>query len=98
MQVPPEHFIREMGLTLQDYLRTIPGALGELEYQIVGRETTVRHANGEIRILLHPTRERKIASLAIPLTPVEFTFSGLDADERKRVLERFDRYFQRGGG
>ena len=34
-------------------LRTIPGALGELEYQVKGRETTVFHPGGEIRILLH---------------------------------------------
>jgi len=95
---PPERFTREMGFTLQDYLRTLPAALGELEYRVVGRETIVHHPSGEIRIRLHPTGVRRIAALAIPLTPVEFSFSGLDAVERKRFLDRFDRYFQRGGG
>jgi hypothetical protein len=51
-----------------------------------------------VKILLHPTRERRLGILALPVTPVEFSFQCLAPGERERFMTRFERHFQRGGG
>ena len=97
-QTTAEHFVREMGITPDDYRRTLPEAVGTLSFEICGPETVIHHPEGEIKITLHPTTERRLGSFVIPLTRVEFSFSGLSQVERNRFMGRFDRHFQRGGG
>lgn len=92
------HFTREMGLTPGEFLRTLPNAIGQAEYCVQGDEIVIRSGSGRVRILLHPTLQRRIGMLALPVTPVEFSFQGLDPEERKQFMTRFERHFQRGGG
>jgi len=92
------HFTREMGITPDEFLRTLPDALGHGEYSIQGSEILIRDPAGQVRIILHPTRQRRLGMLALPLTPVEFSFGGLEKTDRERFMFRFERYFQRGGG
>ncbi|WP_428609712.1 hypothetical protein [Sedimenticola sp.] len=94
----PARFCRDMGLTLNDFLRSLPAAIEPLTFQVEGRVFTISHPLGSIRIALGETGERRIASLRLPVTPVEFVFSGLDEAARDRFMQRFDRYFHRGGG
>ncbi|MEN8129184.1 MAG: hypothetical protein ABFS45_03095 [Pseudomonadota bacterium] len=93
-----EHFRREMGLTLEEFKRSLPAAITPLHYRIRGRSIRIEHPAGEIHIQLQPTTERRIAALAIPLTPVEFTFYGLNDAQRRLFMQQFNRHFQRGGG
>ena len=93
-----EHFVRVMGLTLEDFLRMLPAAVGHPRYKVDGREAVVDHPQGCVSICLQPTTQRKLGALSLPATPVEFRFSGLDEAARRQFLERFERYFQRGGG
>lgn len=93
-----QHFTRQMGLTLEEFLRSLPAAVEPLEYRIQGRHILITHPQGHIEIQLHPTGERRIASLVIPITPVEFSFTGLNEAQRCHFMSRFDRYFHRGGG
>jgi hypothetical protein len=92
------HFTREMGLTADEFLRTLPDAIGHGDYRIQGSEILIRDAGGGVRILLHATRQRRLGMLALPVTPVEFSFQGLDPGERAQFMTRFERHFQRGGG
>ncbi|MCB1761247.1 MAG: hypothetical protein KDI68_15860 [Gammaproteobacteria bacterium] len=94
----PEKFSRDMGLTEREFLRTLPAAVAPLAYRIEGRVVTVDHPQGEIIFRLHQSRERRIASLSLPVTRVDFSFAGLDEAIRARFLERFDLCFHRGGG
>ncbi|WP_052761103.1 hypothetical protein [Sedimenticola thiotaurini] len=94
----PVHLRRDMGLTLADFTRSLPGAIEPLTYRTEGRVFTIEHPAGSIVITLGETGERRIASLSLPVTPVEFQFNGLDETDRQRFMDRFDRYFQRGGG
>ncbi len=94
----PERFTREMAVTLEDFARTLPPALGGHDYRLEGRSARIDHPDGEILITLHPTAERRLGAFVIPATPVEFTFVGLGEAERRDFMRRFDRYFQRGGG
>jgi hypothetical protein len=87
-----------MGLTPEEFLRTLPAALGDRDYSLRGQEILIRHPHGRIRILLHPIRQRKIGMLTLPVTSVEFCLQELGQEERQRFMTRFERYFQRGGG
>ena len=97
-QTLSEHFVRVMGLTLEDFLRILPAAVGHSRYKVDGREVVIDHPEGRISICLQPTTRRKLGSLSLPATPVEFRFSGLDDAARRQFVERFERHFQRGGG
>jgi len=92
------HFTREMGLTPEEFLRTLPGAIGHEDYRVQGGEILVSSSGGRVKILLHPTRQRRLGMLALPVTPVEFSFQDLDPAEQQRFMTRFERHFQRGGG
>lgn len=94
----PARMRRDMGLTLADFVRSLPGAIAPLDYIATGREFNISHPQGSITIRLGATGERRIASLSLPVTPVEFEFDGLDERARGRFMQRFERYFQRGGG
>ena len=94
----PASFSREMGLTFREFLRTLPGAIAPLTFQLDGRAVTIVHPAGTILINLEETGERKIASIRLPVTPVEFNFRGLSEADQKEFMRRFDLYFHRGGG
>lgn len=91
-------FTREMGLTRDDFFRSLPMAIAPLEYAKDELVVTIPHPNGEVVIKLHDSTERRIAALVLPVIPVEFIFTGLSDQERNEFMDRFDRYFHRGGG
>lgn len=95
---PPARFSREMGLNRAEFERSLPSAVAPRTYHVEGRRYIIDHPEGRVLIILGETGERRIAALALPVTPVEFCFEGLDGEARSRFMERFDRYFQRGGG
>jgi len=92
------HISRDMGLTWDDFFRTLPHALGHRRYQIRGGEIYIEHQGGRIQIVLQPTAERRLGRLVLPTTRVDFLFRDLAEDERSRFMDRLQRYFQRGGG
>lgn len=94
----PARLYRDMGLTLNDFIRSLPSAVAPLTYRLEGRVFTIAHPAGSVVIALGKTGERRIASLSLPVTPVEFEFIGLDEAARSQFMRRFDQYFQRGGG
>lgn len=90
--------IREMGLNIAEFSRSITSAVEPHSYLVDGRIFTVLHPDGKIKITLAETTERRIAALSIPQTRVTFDFGGLDVEARETFMTRFDRYFHRGGG
>jgi hypothetical protein len=90
--------IREMGLERAEFLRLLPAAVAPRPYRLEGDSIQVEDPGGGIRIRLHPTTERRIAGLGLPVTRVEFTFEGLDSAVRNAFMEQFERHYQRGGG
>ena len=90
---------RYMGLTWEDFLRILPQALGHHRYQVrAGGNIRVDYAGGQVRIVLHPTAQRRLGALVLPTTRVDFLFRNLAHGYRARFLERLQRHFQRGGG
>lgn len=91
-------FEREMGLTHSEFFRTLPSAVGERTYSVVGNRVTVELNKGQLVLTLAPETVRRIASIRIPMTPVSFSFENVPQDEKQGFLSYFDKRFQRGGG
>lgn len=89
---------REMGLTHKDFFRTLPRVLRNRVFHITNTVVTVYEAEQRLTIYLSPQRERRIAMLRLPVTDVSLHFVGYSEMEVKRFMNRFARYFQRGGG
>ena len=89
---------REMGLDHADFWRLLPRAVGDLPWQAEGNRAVIEVGTGRVEIDLGPERVRRIALMAIPLTPVTIRWHGLDEAAFLIFLDRFDSHYQRGGG
>ena len=87
-----------MSISHSDFFRLLPRAVGEHPYSINGTEVTIELASGRLEIRLSSEGIRQIASLTLPETVLEFSFSGVDATGRNAFLSQFDLAYQRGGG
>ena len=98
-QVPHvQRYEREMGITRKDFFRLIPIALQTLPYRIDDRQISVSLPQGTLLIRLGAERQRKLASLTLPVIHVCFDFTNIDAEASEAFLVRFSRIYQRGGG
>jgi hypothetical protein len=93
---------REMGCTMQEFLRWLPGATrnAPLVSQIHGEcaDHSVTVPGGVVQISLQVRPARRIAAMALPVLLVTFRFIDLDAVQRAEFLTHFDNYTRRGGG
>jgi len=87
-----------MGLSVAEFLRGIPALAGSDGWRREGNLVVLAHPRGEIRIRLQPREPRRLASLEVPVTRVEFDLSSLDAQARQHFMQRFDLHYRRGGG
>jgi hypothetical protein len=94
----PIRFSREMSITHKEFLRSLPPAVAPAPFTVSGRTVTIDDDGRSVRIDLSPERERRLGTLRLPVTVVEFTFQGYGRAEFDRFMQRFDRAFQRGGG
>jgi len=91
-------FTRELGLTHAEFFRSLPPAIAPRSYIVDGHRVRIDAGERTVTIDLGPQRYRSIASLRLPYVEVTFTFVGFSTPERRKFMERFERYFQRGGG
>jgi hypothetical protein len=94
----PEQFEREMGCTQADWLRWLPGAIGEHHWKLQDQSAGVRIGDGALGLKWELAQPRVIALVRIPRLVVRFRFAGVDDAARYAFMTRFDLYMQRGGG
>lgn len=97
----PQSFVREMGCTETEWLRWLPAAMGDVPWQQQGRLVQAQSpqwGQGHLRVQWDVLPDRVIAQICMPVLGVQFTFDGLDAQQRYHFMKRFDLYMQRGGG
>jgi len=103
-RTPPEddrgvfRFTRELGLTHAEFHRTLPPAIARRPFTSDGNLVRIEDEDRTVTIDLGPQRYRRIASLQLPFLKATFTFTGFSPSQRQEFMERFERYFQRGGG
>ena len=94
--------VREMGCTMPEFARWLPGATRNAPLISHMDGNGLRHclqvAGGTVEIDLQPQAPRRIASITLPVLLVTFRFIGMDPIQRTAFLTHFDHYTRRGGG
>jgi len=98
--MPNEMTVRkEMGLTYSDFFRSLSQLPGGWVHETYSDGATLKYADGTIKVLLGPQRERRLSALVkIPFIEVIFKYVDLSEAEIDRFQSRFDLTFHRGGG
>ncbi len=91
-------FQREMGISHREFLRLLPNAVAPRSFVVEGDAITVGDGPQTITIRLSPEGQRRIGLLRLPVTHVDFYFSGLDDAAIATFMERFELSYRRGGG
>jgi hypothetical protein len=94
----PERFEREMGCREADWLRWLPGAVGEHFWKLQDGSAGVRIGDGALGLKWAVGEPREIGLVSMPRLLVQFRFAGVDEAARHAFLARFDLFMQRGGG
>lgn len=94
----PVRFERDMACTEADWLRWLPQAIGDLEWQAQGARAHVRIGSGTLQLSWHEAPPRRIALLELARLQVAFAFEDVGDEVRHAFMRRFDLYMQRGGG
>jgi len=89
---------KEMTATREEFLRSLPRALGTEDYDREADTFAAAVGAGRMEVHITPLPEWRIGLLALPVLKVRLSFLGLDAAAVEDALARFDRAFQRGGG
>jgi hypothetical protein len=93
-----EAFEREMGCTVDELLRWLPGAAGGRPVEMHTDGASIAIGEGRLRLGWRVLPPRQIALLRMPRLHVSFDFDKVDADLRQQVMRFFDLFTQRGGG
>ena len=91
-------FSQEMGITHEEFFRTLPAALGGRAYAVADDTVIISEGDRQLVIQLSAEGERVIASMRLPVTQVTFRFEGYTRSEVQTFMDRFKLRFQRGGG
>ena len=89
---------REMGLTQGEFFRTLHSVVIGTSLKVGNGEALI--ADGHRKLVIRPsnTRRRRIGSMQLPVTDIEFLFLGFSKAETTEFMARVDLYFRRGGG
>lgn len=93
-----ESFEREMGCTVAELVRWLPGAGGGRDIVMQPDGAVVALEAGRLRLSWHVLAPRQIALMSMPRLAVSFVFEHVDEAQRQQFMRYFDLYTQRGGG
>lgn len=97
--MPGEVFEREHGCTLDDWLRTLPGATGTHALALLRQGAAhVQIGTGQLHLVWRELPLRRIALVRLPRLAVSYRFEGVGDTSRAEFMRYFDLYMQRGGG
>ncbi len=94
----PERFEREMGCTLADWLRWLPGGSGGHPLLQGEGHARVDLPDGRLELTWQVLPPRRIGLATLPRLHVTFDFNTLPEPARHAFMRYFDLYTQRGGG
>jgi hypothetical protein len=94
----PDYFERDMGCTEADWLRWLPGAVGDLHWKLQTGSAGVRLGDGALGLKWQQAPPRVIGLVSVPVLQVSFRFAGVDEAQRYAFMTHFDLFMQRGGG
>lgn len=87
-----------MGLGHDELFRTLPRAIENRDWSLVGDRIVIRDHDRLIQIRLSPETRRNVGVLQLPVTHLEIYFEGFTDLAIDVFMQRFDLSFRRGGG
>ena len=94
----PERLSRDMGCTVADLQRWMPGAANGQPIRWQSNGCEIGLGTGQVALAWTPLPPRRIALLRIERLQLDMVFSGCSAAIRSSFLAHFDAYTRRGGG
>jgi hypothetical protein len=91
-------FEREMGCSVADMWRWLPGALRGRPLSPFEDGVDVAVGSGHLRIRWQLLAPRRLGLVRFERMRVQFAFEAVPEDERQTLMRYFDLYTQRGGG
>lgn len=89
---------KEMALTRKMFLKTLPRALDTDDYEVAGDIVICEDGPRRFKITFVEQENVKLGGFSIPKASVTLELTGYKEDEAYAAVERFQRYFHRGGG
>ena len=87
-----------MSISREEFLRTLPAALGTPDFAVEGNEVSIVTGARSLSIEFTDEPSLRVGSLTLPVARIELRFEGYNEEEIAQAAERFDLYFRRGGG
>ncbi len=97
-QVEPILIHREMGISDVELFRLLDVALQTSAYSVTDDLIIIESGDQHLEIRFSVEEPRHLGSLRLPITMLEFRFSGYTSDEVEQRMAHFDRTFHRSGG
>lgn len=91
-------FERDMACTEAEWLRWLPDAIGDREWELRDHAAYVCIGEGTLDLSWREAMPREIALVRLPRLLVMFEFERVSDQDREAFMKRFDLYMQRGGG
>lgn len=88
----------ETQATLKECLRELTQAVGTYDYEVTGDRLVVRDHGKRIVIDLIYEGDRRLGSLDLPMTRIDYEFVGYTKDEMGKFMERISEHMMRAGG
>jgi hypothetical protein len=94
-----------MGYTAEEFSQVLNGGFTNPESGLICTMITrndwqikISSTESILHINIQPASPRLLGSLEIPVLLVTFKFTGFTTPQNKSLMDRFNRYFHKGGG
>ncbi len=91
-------FDREVNISRKEFLRQLPDAIGNREFDIEGNQIIVRDGDKRVRITVMDEGTEKMGALDVPMKEISFAFDGYSEQEIESFMENYDEQTLRVGG
>jgi hypothetical protein len=93
---PVEHFAREVQIEREEFLRQLPGAIGNRTFTRNGNLIRIPEKNGAVWIKMTELGERHLGQLDLPMMRLDFAFEGLSDTEINDFMGTYELHTLRG--
>ena len=96
---------QEMGYTVEEFSHILNAGFSDNKSGLVCTAAGIHNwdiqltaSEATLRLTIEKKPLRRLGSLEIPVLQVSFEFSGFSNPQKKVLMDRFNRYFHKGGG
>ncbi len=90
--------VREVQIRKDEFIRQLPGAIGDFSQSVDGDVIDLRDGNKHIQLKLVTQDEQEVGPIDLPMLQVHFVFENMTDDEARLFMEGWDQHKMRMGG